>query len=458
MSALANGILMKFLGDDEKEEYAMLSDDMKSKHLYFPNIAPDILGNDPLIRVPLGQDPLGYAVHGLVSNAMWSGQTDDDFIVEISAIANTILDNMNPLGSGTALEPLLDTTKNTTWYGSPIVPTRMESWAASTQYDETTPEFFKFLGRVTNTSPLAIQYLAEQYTGFAGQMLIPALSVDENTGELGGLNAAIASAQKRLTSDPLVSNDVVSSFYDGADMLTEVTKAVDNNRPLNTLRRGLTPEEAAEAYDVAKEMLSKDGVIGSTKKQITDLYNEIDAINANTALSDDAKYATTRELRRKILELAVDANEAIGAFKEQYVTGDNLVSRILTEGATIQAPTAYDKMDATFKADEDQLYMQQASEVYKATGNDSALPHPNTGFSVKDKITKEDAEYVVEPEYWNTWVLDYKSAYVEYLAKNGRGWEMMTDAQKLDVLKKAHSAGHEAAKKRYAKIHGIKLN
>lgn len=458
MSALANGILMKFLGDDEKEEYAMLSDDMKSKHLYFPNIAPDILGNDPLIRVPLGQDPLGYAVHGLVSNAMWSGQTDDDFIVEISAIANTILDNMNPLGSGTVLEPLLDTAKNTTWYGSPIVPARMESWAASTQYDETTPELFKFLGRVTNTSPLAIQYLAEQYTGFAGQMLIPALSVDENTGELGGLNAAIASAQKRLTSDPLVSNDVVSSFYDGADMLTEVTKAVDNTRPLNTLRRGLTHEEAAEAYDVAKEMLSKDGIIGGTKKRITDLYNEIDAINANTSLSDDAKYAATREVRRKILELAVDANEAIGAFKEQYVTGDNLVMRMLTEGTTIQAPTAYDRMEQTFKDDEQQPYMQRASEVYKATGSDSALPHPNTGFSVKDKITKEDAEYVVEPEYWNTWVLDYKSAYVEYLAKNGRGWEMMTDAQKLDVLKKAHSAGHEAAKKRYAKIHGIKLN
>ena len=131
---------------------------------------------------------------------------------------------------------------------------------------------------------------------------------------------------------------------------------------------------------------------------------------------------------------------------------------MLTEGTTIQAPTAYDRMEQTFKDDEQQPYMQRASEVYKATGNDSALPHPNTGFSVKDRITKEDAEYVVEPEYWNTWVLDYKSAYVEYLAKNGRGWEMMTDAQKLDVLKKAHSAGHEAAKKRYAKIHGIKLN
>lgn len=457
-SALAVGLLLKFLSDEEKEEFAMMSDDLKAKHLYIPNFFPGIFGRAPLIRIPLDQDPLGYAVHGFVTNALWSGQTDDDFVIELGAIANTILDSMNPFGSGSILAPFIDVAKNTTWYGSPIVPPRMESWDASTQYNETTPELFRFLGRMTGMSPLAIQYLAEQYTGFVGQIALPALSVDENTGELGGLNAAIAAVQKRLTSDPLVSNAVVSSFYDGADALTEVTKAVENNRPLNTLRRGLTPEEATEAYDLAKEMLSADGIIGSTKKQISELYNEIDAINANQALSDDAKYAATREKRRKILELAVDANEAVGAFKEHYVTGDNLVSHMLTEGTAIQAPTAYDRMEQTFKDDEQQPYMQRAAEVYKATGEDSALPHPNTSFSVTDKTTKEKMVYEIEPEDWDTWVADYKAAYMEYIAKNGRAWESLTDTQKLYILREAHSRGHENAKKKYAKIHGIKLN
>lgn len=62
-------------------------------------------------------------------------------------------------------------------------------------------------------------YLAEQYSGFLGQMVVPAISRDE-AGGLGGLEATIAAVQKRFTSDPLISNDVVGSVYDNAAFLT----------------------------------------------------------------------------------------------------------------------------------------------------------------------------------------------------------------------------------------------
>lgn len=458
MSLLANGLLLKNLSDDEKEDYAYLSDDLKAKNLFIPNFAKNVLGHEPVLNIALPQDPLVYAINSLVTNAVWSG-TQDEAMVEFGELANTILDSLNPVSSGTIFRPFIDAAQNLTWFDSKIINGFLSDLKDPTlQYSEDTPEIFRVMGRWFGMSPLKVQYLAQQYTGFLGQIAIPVLSKDEKTGEIGGSAAVVDVVRKKLTADPLVSNDIVNSFYDGRDFLDSVVQSVSNGKPLNKLRRGLTPEEATEAYEEAKAMLAKDGIIGSTKTALNDLYKELDEIYANPDYSDEKKHQEANEVRRTMIALALDAQEAIGEYKEKYVTGDNLVMRMLTEGTTIQAPTAYDRMEQTFKDDEQQPYMQRASEVYKATGNDSALPHPNTGFSVKDKITKEDAEYVVEPEYWGTWVLDYKSAYVEYLAKNGRGWEMMTDAQKLDVLKKAHSAGHEAAKKRYAKIHGIKLN
>ena len=456
MSLLTNGILLKFLGDDEKEEYALMSDELKSQHIYLPNFAPEILGQQPLIRIPLAQDPLTYAVHGMVSNAVWSGTTDEA-VIELGAIANTILDNLNPIGSGSIFQPLIGIGQNKNWYGSRIVPTRLEKLDPSTQYTADTPDIFVAAGRELEMSPLKIQYLAEQYTGFLGQLLIPALSKDEITGELGGLPAAINAARKRLTSDPLISNDIVSSFYDGANFLTQVTEAVENDKPLNVLRRGLTPEEATAAYEEAKEMTSSSGIVGATKKQISALYDEIDAINANDTLTDEQKYELTSAKRREMIDLTLDAQEAIGAYKEKYATGVNLVTRML-EGAYAVIPTAYDKMDTTFKADEDQLYMQQALAVYEATGKDSALPHPLTEFEVKDKITGLPVVYEIGEDYWDGWTAEYKKYYQMKLAESVTVWDSLTADEQAQLLSSAHSYAHRKAKEWYADIHGIKLN
>lgn len=43
-----------------------------------------------------------------------------------------------------------------------------------------------------------------------------------------------------------------------------------------------------------------------------------------------------------------------------------------------------------------------------------------------------------------------------YLVQNGKGWDQMDGAEQLEALKKAHTAGHNAAVKWYKKLHGIK--
>lgn len=332
-SALASAALLKFMDDDDKEEFFWLSDDLKAEHIYLPNFAPEILGEAPLIRIPLAQDPLSYAVHNFTTNAIWRGQGDGP-VVEAASIADTILSGLNPI-SGTVFDAAIATATNRNWYGSRIVPQRMEQWEPTTQYTEETADVFVDAGRVLGMSPMMLEYLAEQYTGFLGQIVIPAISKDANTGEMQGISATVAEARKKLTSDPLISNDVVNAFYDGSTFLTQVKNAAQNDKPANMLRRGLSEQEVAEAAAEAKAMVSSKGIIGVTKKFITEGYNRIDAIEADTALSDKEKYQLTSQIRREMIEAALDANEAIGEYREKYVDGMSLLNRFI-EGTYAQ--------------------------------------------------------------------------------------------------------------------------
>ncbi len=449
MSAITAAIMLKFSDDDEKEAFELMSDDLKSKHFYLPNFAPEVFGQQPLIRIPLAQDPLTYAVHGAVTNALWSG-TADGPVIELADIANTIVDNLNPVGSGTIFQPILGVGQNRNWYGSRIVPSYMDKWDPSTQYTEETPQIFIDLGRAVNKSPLKLQYLAEQYTGFLGQMAIPALSKDANTGELGGIRAAIAAARKKLTSDPLISNDVVGSFYDGYNVIETVATATKNDRPLNMLRRGLSPEEASAAYQEAFDLTHAGGILYDTKKAISEMYDEIDGINANQTLTDEQKYKLTSDVRREMIATTLIAQEAIGAFRDKYITGRNIVTDILFAGEYAAIPTAMDKLDATFKKDSDQLYMLHATSVWQATGEASALPHPNTSFS------SAGVTYEIGEEEWEDWTFQYKLAYQESLMKNEAAWESMDAEDQLEALQQAHRDGHNKAKDWYKKVHGIK--
>ena len=456
-SALCSALLLKFTpGDDDDEKkdflkrFTMMSGDLKAGHFYLPNFAPSVFGQAPLIRIPVAQDPLSYAVHGMVTDLIWKG-SQDVFVTDVKAIANTILDNLTPINS-TILDPLISLQTNKNWYGGSIVPSRMSDWDPTTQYTAETPSLFVNMGRAFGVSPMKLQYMAEQYTGFLGQMAIPAMSYDKNTGEIGGLMAAVNAARKRLTSDPLVSNDITSSFYDGANIMEQLKKAATNEMPTNMLRRGLSDEEISRALAEAQAMTTKGGIVYDTKQLIKDTYSRIDKINANESLSDEEKYTLTSQARKDMLDAVLDAQEQIGAWKENYVTGRNFVTDALYPGGITHNPTAYEKMPDTFKADENEEYMQLATEVYERTGKDSALPHPSNTFKYTPKGGTQ-TDVTVDDAYWPDFCDQYKTAYVnklnELIYKSSKDWGDMTDEEQLSILTKAHDNGREKAKAWY---------
>lgn len=332
-SALASLVMLKYMDDEDKEEFFYLSDDLKAKHMYLPNFAPDILGESPLIRIPLNQDPLAYAIHAAVTNAVWSGE-GEEWAIELGAVADNIMDSLNPVNS-TVLDPIIAISTNKNWYGSNIVPRSMEGMYATNQYSAETAQMFidasHYIEATTGKaiSPMMLQYIAEQYTGFVGQMVIPFFSKNEFTGEINGIDAVIEDVRRTLVSDPLKSNDIVSTVYDSDTLLSQVIKAGKKGKPMDMLRGGLSQRDAQDAYDEADEMTHKGGVIYEAKKEITACYEEIDGIEARTDLTDEQKYLLQSEVRRKMIEIALDANEAMAEFREKYIDGERFLTRFM---------------------------------------------------------------------------------------------------------------------------------
>ena len=335
--ALANAALL-CMDDDDKEAFMYMSDDLKSKHFFIPNFAPDVFGDAPLIRIPVEQDPVAYAVNALMTNVLWQGE-GDDWAIDFTASMATIADGLFPI-SGTIFDPIISTQTNKNWYGSRIVPSYMEGWDASTQYTEDTAGLFVLGGRGLGVSPMMLQYVAQQYTGYLGQVVIPAMSDMEASNPATALLCATrAYARQQLTSDPLKSNNVVSRVYDNNKFLGTVVKAGDNGKEFNMLRGDLTPRQAQKAYDVAYDMTHKGGVLYEAKQAFSEGYEKINAIGGRDDLTDEEKYELINGIRMKMCRLALKANEAYAKFEELYVTGESLSSHIIKQaygGTTIK--------------------------------------------------------------------------------------------------------------------------
>ena len=465
MSALSCVLLLKFLSDDELEELKYLNPEMRMKYFYFPNL----FGGKPW-RIAITPDPIVYAIHGLVTNAIWYGERDE-FAIDMATLGNGIVDSVNPFSNGTIVQPFIDVARNIAWNGASIVPPHLKNRNAddpTMQYTEETPDFFVNFGRALGVSPLAVQYVFEQYTGFVGQMVVPFISKDPTTGDIGGFDAVVGVVQRKFTSDPLRSTAVFGTFYDGKSMIESVVTAGKNGRPANHLRRGMTDEEAKQAYIEAEKMTSKDGILTLTSKKISEGYDEIEEINKRTDLTDAEKEALIRPIRLEMCRSAFAANEEIGKYREKYITGPDIVKAMMA-GPIINVPTAYEMLDQTFLDDADLPYMGWAKSTFEVEQDANALPHPNTDFEFTHRGQVSPTKYEIGEEDRDEWNKAYRDGYVSSIGvslseiipgwgnmspeEQTAAWNAMTYEDQMAVLKAAHTAGHNAAKKDYKNRH-----
>ena len=461
LSALASVIRARFGSDEDKDLYGRISDGVKTTNLIIPNVF-NRDSDRRFVRIPISQDPLDQALYALTTSAIDEYNGDDDLITELLAGASQIVSNvslgasdllsegslperLNGFMQGTIFGPAWGLITNQTYYGGKIVGDYLDELSPVSQYDETTNNMFIWLGARLGVSPKRLEYLYDQYTGYAGQLLMAVTDGDN------ALKTTLNAFHKRFTIDPAYTNDISSAYSDNKAFISQLQKTISKTGTDGKMLRGdLTEDERSQAYEEIKAMNKKGGLLKDTNDQISELWNEIHAVQDDETKTEAERRALILQYRDQITDLQLSFNEQFGEFQAKYVTGENPLAKMLLDPQSVSAYTAYDKLDDTFKADEDKAYMQLARSAWEKTENESALPHPNTSFSV-NKTT-----YEIGDDDWQAYTAEYKLAYSDYLLKKSAKWNILSDDEQVELLKEAHKKGHEAAKKWYMAKYGIK--
>lgn len=297
--ALIFGIAPTMLNDaanDDDDEYKEMPDYQKDNYYLFK------ADNGKWIRIPKGRamSVLGSAARR-TKNFVTTGDISAykglwDF-AKTQVAPNSIFEN-------NILAPFSQVKNNKSWSGSKIIPDSIAKRPTEEQYNEKTDSFSKWLGQVFKDipvpkeyenfkSPMAINYLIDQYTGAIGDVVLP-MTAEKATSDQSPLIAPITS---KFTVDSAYSNKSVSDFY---DTKTEIEKKKNSVK--------------ATGMDTAKN-----SYMTSKNLQMSNLYKEQREIQSNSSLSKKEKYKQAREVQKEINNLAKETVEEVkNAKKEEY--------------------------------------------------------------------------------------------------------------------------------------------
>ena len=251
INGVAPGIIMGLLYDGLKEEddYKELSNYIKDSNILIK------VGDNKFIKIPMGREP---SVITAFTNRMWrwlKGEPASSAFAGYPSFAVEQLAPNNPL-TNNIFAGITAMSTNKTWYGGDIVSSYMEEKPDYLQYDESTDAFSIWLGEITRhgkngiegLSPKKVNYLIDQYSGFIGDWLLPALSK----------KADVPAVVKAFVVDSVRQNRLGGDFYDALDEAKQVKET----------------EFATAADDATYSYLYKQSKAASEiTKQLKEIYN-----------------------------------------------------------------------------------------------------------------------------------------------------------------------------------------
>ena len=261
---------------------------------------------------------------------------------------------------------------NRAWHGGEIENQQMQDIQDLTmRYDETTSEIAKTIGKALGMSPVQIDYLLDQYTGVFGDILLPLTTpaAEQNPVE------------KKFIADPAYASDYSDAFYSARNELEKTIQAEQRAVP----EEERIPTQAA----LANKYLS------TVSAQVSELYNEIDRLQADEYLDDATKLAGVRELREKINELQDNAVKQLPEMQEaigKYYS--------LSEDISLSEDDLAEKyyIDPALSGEERARKIKSAQEKSAGTAYARALKDvfgADTGMSAYGKDAYEKAQNVV---------------------------------------------------------------
>ena len=279
LAGLPSILLNNLLWDDD-EEYEELSDYVKQNYYVVAKTQ-----DGKFVRIPKGRAlAVIQSAFEQVQNA-FTGDDEADWNSVLELAISNLAPN-NPIDNN-ILAPIFQAVGNKTWYGEDLVPTRLQDLPAAEQYDESTDSLSKWLGEKINVSPYKINYLLNQYSGGIGDVVLPMLTPEAESGDNSLLGNLIAPLKDKFSTDSVLNNKNPSDFFSLSDELkvnANSSKATDEDK-------------------------LKYKYINAVNGEISDLYKQKREIQ-NSNLSDELKYKQVRDLQAQINEMSRDALNA----------------------------------------------------------------------------------------------------------------------------------------------------
>lgn len=275
---------------DDDEEYKQLRENDKE--------------NNYLIKLPDGtflKIPRGRVVSVLAGAYNRTSQAIKGEDVDWGEYLENVSTQVSPVDGGVPrdiLSPIRDVIANKTWYGTDIENQSDELVSPGERYDESTSAISKTIGGILNLSPKKINYLIDQYSGVAGDLILPTTSSKANKGYLLG----------NTTIDPVTQNKLSSSFYDALDQATYVKNSTSGK---------YTAEEISEAEAVYK-------YLNDIKSKVNDLNKAKREINSSSEISNNDKLGRVNDIQILINEYYKQALTDMSAFATMYSTTDDI--------------------------------------------------------------------------------------------------------------------------------------
>lgn len=276
--AIINGLL---LGDDD--DYEDLPEYTKDNYFLFK------LGDGKFFRIPKGR--VSSVIGGIARRTL---ETIEGKEVDWKSLVDTTINQLAPNNPITdnIIAPIKQTIDNKSWFGGDIVNTRLQNLPVAEQYDESTDELSKFLGKNLKISPKKINYVLDQYSGGIGDIVLPMMTPQAENNIL----------EDKFTTDSVMKNKNVSEYYSKTEEL-EKTKNSLNATDEDKIKYKYFTNESTEMSDLYKQ-----------KREIQ-----------NSNISDKDKKEKVRNIQKKINDIVENKLSNFEKLdkNDRYATIDN---------------------------------------------------------------------------------------------------------------------------------------
>lgn len=423
IAGIAPTMLMKALwGDDD--DYEELQDYVKDNYYIVGKVG------DTFIRIPKGR--VAATAQKLVSNVtkyVKDGKLDVDsfssnFWKDLVEDVEFGIDNVapnNPIDNN-ILSPIIQAATGKTWYGEDLVPTRLQKKPAAEQTDESIDKFSTWLGEKTGISPYKINYLIDQYSGGVGDVVLPMLTTQAESG-------AETIGQKMIAPfvDKFSTNATMKSKYPG-EFFEKLNKLeIQSNSDKAT-------DEDTTNYKYFQEK----------SKEMSELYKEKRQIQSDSDLSDSEKFKQVKKVQSQINEIAKKALEDIAPVKQ---SGDSNTK-------TIGDTKYYKDTDGSWNkvSDKDLDKMGVSLDTYAKYKNDISEMKDKTN---KDVTNKQKIEILLNKGYSNK---DKKAIYSNSIGSQDELYSLIKNDIDINDYLKYKTQEFESDKEDDGTITGKKID